>query len=80
VDVALRREEIRSVPSLLLVDLFELGHNEVYQNDRRHSHDRRVPLAVLLPADYDGDEEQAHHSDRYGDDPSLQTVLLSIAA
>jgi hypothetical protein len=33
-----------------------------------------------LPADYDGDEEQAHHSDRYGDDPSLQTVLLSIAA
>ena len=79
-DVPLRREEIRPVPPLLLVDLLELGHNEVYQNYRHHSHHRRVPLAVPLPADHDRDEEQAHQSDRYRDDPSLQTVLLSISA
>ena len=78
--VTIWRVKVGSVPSFLLIDLLQLGHHEVDQNNGNSSEQRRVLFLEPFSTEHDRYEEQANESDGNGYDPSFQAVLLSVSS
>lgn len=79
-EVAIGWVEVRSIPSLFFVHFLQLRHNEVDQHDGNYADHSRIALRVFFSAHNDGNEEQAYKGDWNGDDPALQSILLSVSS
>ena len=73
------RSKTRPIPSFFLVNDFQLLDDEEDQQDRRCPQDRAVARFPSLTQQHYAHEEDGDEGDRNGDDPSLESILLSVA-